>query len=91
MIVARQDVAIYLQQVKGSPAYTEEFQILVKDNGVAESISKLDLHDCRGECGCIGTGDGLQSSERAHTTTSDDVGFGSFETRMRARHIRINM
>jgi hypothetical protein len=84
-------VAVDFEKIKGLSAYTAEFGVLVEDYGVAEAISQLYFHNCRGESGGIGTGDRLQCAKGAHTAAHDEVELGSFKTGMGASHVRIDM
>ena len=55
MVVARQNVMIDFEEVKGLFEYTHKFRVLVKDNCVAKAVTENDVHEGRGKClsGCI--------------------------------------
>ncbi len=45
MIGARQNVAVYAEQLECVPASAEELAVFVQDDRMAESVAKLDFHD----------------------------------------------
>ena len=63
-------------------ADTKEFDILVENSSVADSITHHDFHNCRSKSGGVSLGDGLRSAKSTHAATSNEVNTGAFETRV---------
>ncbi len=65
--------------------------VLIKDNGVAESIPKLNFHDGWSKRRSIGASDRFECTKSAHTATCNKVNIRDLKTRMGACWIGIHM
>ncbi len=50
MVVARQNMVVNVEEIKGFLEYTHKLGVLVEDDRVAKAVSKNDAHEGGGEC-----------------------------------------
>ena len=83
-------MAIDLQKVKGLSANAVEFAVLVKNDGVAEPIAQLYMHD--GQCKIFGISmrDGFHGSKAGHTTARDQIYLKTIKTRVLSSRVGVD-
>jgi hypothetical protein len=83
-------VAIDLQKVEGLSANPVEFAVLVKNNGVAETIAKLCAHDCQHKVFGISMLDEFHGSKAGHTTACDQILVKTIKARVLSRRVGVD-
>ncbi len=83
-------MAIDLQKVESLLANAVEFDILVQNNGVTETIAELCVHDCRCKVLGINMLDGFHGSKAGHTTACDQIGVKTIKARVLSHRIGVN-
>ena len=73
MVVSQKNVSIDVQKVKSLPADAVEFAVLIKNNGVAEPVGQLYLHDGGCKVFEISMRDGFHGSRVNHITARDQI------------------
>jgi hypothetical protein len=83
-------VTIDLQKVEGLSANAVEFAVLVKNNGVTETIVELCAHDH--QCKVFGSSmlDGFHGSKAGHTTACDQIRVKTIKARVLSRRVGID-
>ncbi len=82
VVVARENVAIDLQQLQRFSANAVKFAVLVQNNGMTELVAKLNAHYCRGKNFRIGMLDWFHGGEAGHTTARNQINLKTIKARM---------
>jgi hypothetical protein len=90
MVISWKDVVIDLQKVEGLLANTVEFDVLVKNNGVTETVAELYAHDCQCKDFGISMLDGFYGSRAGHTTACDQIHVKTIKARVISCRVGIN-
>jgi hypothetical protein len=83
-------VAIDLQKVEGLSANAVEFAVLVKNDGVIETLAELCVHDCRHEVFRISMLDGFHGSKAGHTMACDQIHVKTIKARVLSRRVGVD-
>jgi hypothetical protein len=84
-------MTVDLKEVQRFAENPQKFAVLVEDNGVTQTVSKLNLHNGQSKHGGIVASNGLQGTKSAHATTCHKVNIRTLESRVSASGVGINM
>ena len=90
VVVSQKNVAIDVQKIKSLPADAVEFAVLIKNNGVAEPVVQLYLHDGQRKVFGISMRDGFHGREAKHTTAHNQIYLKTIKTRVLSSRVGVN-
>ena len=82
MIFTAENVKIDVEKISGLGLNAAEFAILVDDESVTEAKLELYLHNRLGECRSVGLSKRLCDGKRCHTTSGNNMMFGTVEAEL---------